>query len=998
MDQQPIITQFRDSSRFMRTIACIVLTAFSAVMYSPAVFAAYNKVDQHYKYKKDYPVFDELAATVDGIHTQLSAVASLSKSVTAKSATTDSPYQRQRTELSELLNRLDEHEDDAHDYFDDQQRIINNSAKSSKHTKNLTALNTRLKTKEQRFSKDMSALQGQLESLLDDSSTANFTAQAQQALALVEQLRPNKIQHSYDQEMPFGPLDSASTDPITSSEQMTQSLGEPAAAAPTTADLAETVDIQFTADIQAKAGELGNNPIQIYNWVYNNIRYIPSHGSIQGAGHTFDGLKGNAIDTASLTIALMRSAGIHARYQYGTVWLPIDEVMNWVGGVKEPESAQVLLSQGGIPDTLIKINGEFEYVELEHAWVQYWDGSQWLAVDPSFKQYQFTEGVDVAEQVPFDAQTFTDTLQQSAIVNEAEGWVQNVNQAFIETEINDYRQALEDYLNNQQPNATVADILGDQQIIQRTDSSVPALPYQQIRASQALSVLPDNLRHKFKFELQSEFGSTLFTHTDNTATLAGQQIALSFAPATVADEQALIDYLPANPQTPEELPSTIPYGLFNVVGELTVNGQTVASSTALAFGSELKTEKGLWSPKSGWEITSNPVLAAEYQAIGLDLHGVTASQLEALKINNENSQTQITNENYETLTKHDVLGDLLQSGVIGYLAITDMQSQLTAKNSDIVYYREPSYGTFSTSALVKYFFGEPQSVVMTGVLMDMDRIKTSAECNVNCYDNWRDFNQATAQAMSAYEHLIPEQLFSTDTVQVEGVSAIKALAVASQQGQRIYTIDQNNLNTALSALTVDQVIKNEISAAIQTGRVAMIHQHPITYAGWTGVGYSLTDLVSGAGAYKISGGANGGTTTIAEFSIGPITVASITYTHQLPEAFRNIYKIAVDMIKGFSENLGVVVEAAGKLSEAIDDYVFKTRDSGGDIVIDEYLLMAGAGAKAISNIGKVLNIKKSKLSTSPQASLALGVALGLYVAPYLQGALFGRLDNIPNKD
>lgn len=37
-----------------------------------------------------------------------------------------------------------------------------------------------------------------------------------------------------------------------------------------------------------------------------------------------------------------------------------------------------------------------------------------------------------------------------------------------------------------------------------------------------------------------------------------------------------------------------------------------------------------------------------------------------------------------------------------------------------------------------------------------------------------------------------------------------------------------------------------------------MHQNPITYAGWTGAGYIITDPQTGAGAYKISGGSDGG--------------------------------------------------------------------------------------------------------------------------------------------
>jgi len=42
---------------------------------------------------------------------------------------------------------------------------------------------------------------------------------------------------------------------------------------PTAADLTSTIEVQFTPAILAKAAELNHNPVQIYNWVYNNIEY-----------------------------------------------------------------------------------------------------------------------------------------------------------------------------------------------------------------------------------------------------------------------------------------------------------------------------------------------------------------------------------------------------------------------------------------------------------------------------------------------------------------------------------------------------------------------------------------------------------------------------------------------------------------------------------------------------------------------------------------------------
>jgi transglutaminase-like putative cysteine protease len=71
---------------------------------------------------------------------------------------------------------------------------------------------------------------------------------------------------------------------------------------------------------------LGHNPVAIQNWVRNTIEWVPTWGAIQSAQDTLDKQRGNAVDIASLQIALLRAGNIPARYQFGTVELPAGNV------------------------------------------------------------------------------------------------------------------------------------------------------------------------------------------------------------------------------------------------------------------------------------------------------------------------------------------------------------------------------------------------------------------------------------------------------------------------------------------------------------------------------------------------------------------------------------------------------------------------------------------------------------------------------------------------
>jgi hypothetical protein len=68
-------------------------------------------------------------------------------------------------------------------------------------------------------------------------------------------------------------------------------------------------------------------------------------------------------------------------------------------------------------------------------------------------------------------------------------------------------------------------------------------------------------------------------------------------------------------------------------------------------------------------------------------------------------------------------------------------------------------------------------------------------------------------------------------------------------------------------------VQAEIQEAVATGKHALVSQHNVTVGGWTGVGYIIIDPETGAGAYQISGGANGA------FLLG--TFLAITYVAAL---------------------------------------------------------------------------------------------------------------------
>ena len=73
----------------------------------------------------------------------------------------------------------------------------------------------------------------------------------------------------------------------------------------------------------------------------------------------------------------------------------------------------------------------------------------------------------------------------------------------------------------------------------------------------------------------------------------------------------------------------------------------------------------------------------------------------------------------------------------------------------------------------------------------------------------------------------------------------------------IYTIRQSNIDTVLPQLQIGADVKSDIANAVNAGKQVTVSKSNINLNGWTGCGYIITDPLTGAGAYMISGGQNG---------------------------------------------------------------------------------------------------------------------------------------------
>jgi hypothetical protein len=666
--------------------------------------------------------------------------------------------------------------------------------------------------------------------------------------------------------------------------------------------LAATIDAPQTPAIRAKALELGDHPVAIYNWVRNNIAFNPTYGSAQGAQDTLERRSGNAFDTASLLIALLRSAGIPARYAYGTIDVPVDAARNWVGGVNDATATLQILGQGGIPSTAVVAAGQLRAVRLETVWVEAWvrfnpsrgarhaagQGDTWVPIDASFKQHAFSQPMNLVAQVPLDANALGTGALQGATRNATEGWIQNINQANVQASFADYQSRVTAYIEQAKPGATIADVIGAQAIIPVNAAEMPGtLPYTTVVKGPKYAALPASLRHQFEFsvfrdDFERSLDSPLFSYRESLPALAGKRVTITFRPASQADADLVASYMPrphadGSPIQPSELPRSFP-AYARVTPELRVDGAVVASGGVVALGTELAGRGGFTRHDlSGWDLTdADTLIAGQTSALGLSIQGVGTAQLQGLRARMEQTRARMQASDYANVAGHD-LTDILTSVIWGYFAALQHHGGVQSNHAGMIDRPSFSYGFVHAAAQPTKLFGFiTTSIRYTGALLDIGHIRHIRWAKNNDRAAWINYNRMRGIYASALEHMTPERSFvDRSTCNASGApgsplppcppgySAVRAMQVAQAQGQKIYTFTTANQayigNLALRAETVAE-IRNVVSA----GREVTVHERPVTVGGWTGAGYTVIDTETGAGGYLIEGRANGGGISLGE--------------------------------------------------------------------------------------------------------------------------------------
>jgi len=606
------------------------------------------------------------------------------------------------------------------------------------------------------------------------------------------------------------------------------SLAPPAAEAPSrpialAAPAATETPVGPVPQILREAATALSGPVEVYEWVRNNIRPEFYHGVMKGPVETYLEQSGNDADTASVLVEMLRAKGVPARYVRGAAVLT-EVTLRAMTGTATAEQALRVFERAGIPhDPPVLGGGAIASVRVERVWVEAYvpyanyrgapldaHGKLWIPLDPAFKRLPSPRGLDVVRELGFDARATLDGY---------------LAEPTSQTPLEYARGRVTALLAQQRPDLAYADVLNDRGHIGENLGILPATKPYAATTSEVDYALPDSLRHTVHF-VGNASGSTVLDATLPVSDLLGRRLTLSYVPASEEDAEVARLY--------GGMVRTPPY-LIEVKPVLKVGGVSVGVGTAgVGLGVRYTLRIELRAP-GGTETVTNRILAGNLTAIGLGGRGIPTVEQPV-----------------------GVAAQILSGLASSYLDRWNRSDDEIASLLHVVPVRPTVSECMVMSDIeVDYAGGDP-SYPLTfdwkGIAIDAD-LRASAPVGVQDAAVERHFLMLSGLEGSVLEHRAFE-----DELQIDSVSTGKALQLAASQGVSVLDLTGVNADSILPGLALDPAVKEEIREAVARGLLARVPASPVTRLAWTGVGYLLLDEETGEAAYQLQGGHSGGVT------------------------------------------------------------------------------------------------------------------------------------------
>ena len=621
----------------------------------------------------------------------------------------------------------------------------------------------------------------------------------------------------------------------------------------------------ITPDIQALAGNLGNDPTRIFNYVHDQIRYVHYFGSKKGAELTLLERSGNDFDQCALLSALLQAAGYtnnNVGYQFGFMKIPYDnptgnqqDLQHWLG-FSMPNTNWLntsncfgwFMSTRGNPIAFF-FPGDTNNLALQRLWVTFTLGGTIYYLDPSFKVSEpVTNNINLSSVMGLNPSNLLAAVGGTDNGNEVTG----LNEAALRGDLQSCSSNLLGYLSGNLPNATVAQVVGGQQIVSSSGQPLSTSLAFPLLTNSVFPLLnwttqPTNFMGTFSIS----FGGT--NQTWYTPQLQGQRVSLTFnsnglAQLYLEDTQVLqTTNLGSSNTVNVILSATHPYGSWNTSLNIPTDMKGFDRSSTNAY----QTTNASYAILYAFEASPEWLQARQQTLDAYRQQGLA------------DSSRQVTTE---TL---NVMG-------LNWMVQTELSLELLAQEWGQLPEHQHRFGRMAQEAGHGYY---------VDVYLQLDGSFPTTGYNPPDVQNQNQVFDVSSYLWSGMEHGLIEQLQNSNLV---AASTVKMLEIANTNSQAVYLLSYTNWTSqSPNLVNYSSSTINTLLGLVENGYTLLLPQNGLNHlagsSSWAGEGYVELLPSSSTGRFMgmiITGGYNGGYAEYASETTSPAVIAQFADNQQ----------------------------------------------------------------------------------------------------------------------
>ena len=322
-----------------------------------------------------------------------------------------------------------------------------------------------------------------------------------------------------------------------------------------------TVAPASAQEIVSLAASLGNDPVQIFDYVRNHIEYTCYYGSRKGALLTLLEGSGNDHDQCALLVAMLNAAGYSGtQYCESNMDIPYtpltanygNNVEEWLGLPDEPGPRltfeQAFPSQAKPAGSDLQSKRSFfavqyfvrngvsavstanpDCISVTRTWVQLTTGKGVFQLDPAFKNYAAIQGLDLADLSGYDRSWFLNSNNVSVQDTDNSTYYQHLDDGALKSHLGCLTSTLLGNIRNNYPGYSVEHIISGRSIVQVVHSSLAdaSFPLPSGIVKQWKDI-PDNQKSTVRISYGDGGPKAVVDITLNLCDLAGGRLSLTF--------------------------------------------------------------------------------------------------------------------------------------------------------------------------------------------------------------------------------------------------------------------------------------------------------------------------------------------------------------------------------------------------------------------------------------------------------------------------------------